>query len=132
MQHREFPMLLSEFPSQYRHKFSTSIRSRIWFYFSRRTRNLASLPDRKSNTAETGTSSFGGAMSHCGDNTPANPLNCNINQPFNAGCNPPFSGAQSHDIETLISAVRTRDAPLEIPTKEKPNLKVILPLPKSR
>ena len=39
------------------------------------------------------------ASSHCGDNPPANPSNCNINQPFNAGCTAPFSGAQSREID---------------------------------
>jgi hypothetical protein len=39
------------------------------------------------------------AGSHCGDGPPANPSNCNINQPFNVGCNLPFSGGQSHEID---------------------------------
>jgi len=37
--------------------------------------------------------------SHCGDSPPANPSNCNINQPFNAGCSLPWSGGQSHEID---------------------------------
>ncbi len=38
---------------------------------------------------------------HCGDSPPANPANCtlNIDQPFKPGCNVPFSGGQSHDID---------------------------------
>jgi len=41
------------------------------------------------------------AGTHCGDSPPANPKNCklNIDQPFNVGCNLPFSGGQSHDID---------------------------------
>jgi hypothetical protein len=38
-------------------------------------------------------------VSHCRDNSPANPSNCNINQPFNAGCNLPWEGGESHDID---------------------------------
>src|SRR5713101_1221829 len=36
---------------------------------------------------------------HCGDSPPANPSNCNINKPFNIGCNLPFSNGQSHEID---------------------------------
>src|SRR6266550_685584 len=38
---------------------------------------------------------------HCGDSPPVNPANCklNVDQPFNPGCNVPFSGGQSHDID---------------------------------
>src|SRR5438132_1396222 len=38
---------------------------------------------------------------HCSDSPPANPANCklNIDQPFNPGCNVPFGGGQSHDID---------------------------------
>jgi hypothetical protein len=36
---------------------------------------------------------------HCGDSPPANPSNCNINQKFIPGCNLPWSGEQSHDID---------------------------------
>src|SRR2546422_8409381 len=38
---------------------------------------------------------------HCDDPPPANPANCNppIDQPFVMGCNPPFTNAQSHDID---------------------------------
>lgn len=36
---------------------------------------------------------------HCGDNPPANPSNCNINKPFKVGCNLPFSGGESHDVD---------------------------------
>src|SRR6266850_4214071 len=36
---------------------------------------------------------------HCGDNPPANPSKCNINQQFNVGCTLPWSGGQSHDID---------------------------------
>jgi hypothetical protein len=38
-------------------------------------------------------------VSHCGDNPPANPSNCNVNQAFNAGCNIPWEGSESHDID---------------------------------
>ncbi len=38
-------------------------------------------------------------VSHCRDNPPANPSNCNINQAFNAGCNLPWEGGESHDID---------------------------------
>ena len=37
--------------------------------------------------------------SHCGDNPPTNPSNCNINKPFVPGCKLPFSGQQSHEID---------------------------------
>lgn len=38
---------------------------------------------------------------HCDDSLPANPSNCKppIDQPFVMGCNPPFTGGQSHDID---------------------------------
>ena len=37
--------------------------------------------------------------SHCGDDPPANPSHCNINQPFQAGCALPWSNGQSHEID---------------------------------
>ena len=37
--------------------------------------------------------------SHCGDSPPANPSNCDINKQFNPGCNLPWSGGQSHEID---------------------------------
>ena len=39
------------------------------------------------------------AKSHCGDKPPANPSNCNINQKFVVGCDLPFTGGVSHDID---------------------------------
>ena len=38
---------------------------------------------------------------HCDDPPPANPANCTppIDQPFDVGCNLPFTGGQSHDID---------------------------------
>lgn len=38
---------------------------------------------------------------HCDDPPPANPSNCTppIDQPFNVGCNLPFTGGQSHDVD---------------------------------
>lgn len=38
-------------------------------------------------------------VSHCGDNPPANPSNCNINRTFDAGCDLPWEGGESHDID---------------------------------
>ncbi len=39
------------------------------------------------------------ARSHCTDNPPANPSKCNINQSFVVGCNLPFAGSESHEID---------------------------------
>ena len=39
------------------------------------------------------------ARSHCHDSPPANPSRCNINQRFDVGCDLPFSGGESHDID---------------------------------
>src|SRR5258708_36246655 len=38
---------------------------------------------------------------HCDDPAPTNPSSCTppIDQPFVVGCNPPFAGRQSHDID---------------------------------
>jgi hypothetical protein len=38
-------------------------------------------------------------VSHCADNPPANPSNCNIDQKFVVGCTLPFQGGVSHDID---------------------------------
>jgi hypothetical protein len=38
-------------------------------------------------------------VSHCADNPPSNPSNCNINQSFQVGCDLPFEGGESHDID---------------------------------
>ena len=38
-------------------------------------------------------------VSHCRDNPPAHPSNCNIDQRFEAGCNLPWEGGESHDID---------------------------------
>jgi hypothetical protein len=36
---------------------------------------------------------------HCGDDPPANPSKCNINQKFEVGCTLPFEGGESHEID---------------------------------
>jgi len=38
-------------------------------------------------------------VSHCGDNPPTNPSHCNINQQFNKGCDLPWDGGVSHEID---------------------------------
>jgi hypothetical protein len=38
-------------------------------------------------------------VSHCADNPPANPSNCNVNQSFQVGCDLPFEGGESHEID---------------------------------
>lgn len=38
-------------------------------------------------------------VSHCADNPPANPSNCNINQSFQVGCDLPWEGGESHDVD---------------------------------
>jgi hypothetical protein len=39
------------------------------------------------------------ARSHCRDNPPANPSRCNINERFEAGCELPFTGGESRDVD---------------------------------
>ena len=36
---------------------------------------------------------------HCADNPPAHPSHCNVNERFVVGCNLPFDGGESHDID---------------------------------
>jgi len=38
-------------------------------------------------------------VSHCGDNPPAHPSHCNINQQFDVGCDLPWEGGESHDVD---------------------------------
>src|SRR6266550_6393224 len=38
-------------------------------------------------------------VSHCGDNPPANPSNCNINRKFDVGCDLPWDGGESHEVD---------------------------------
>jgi hypothetical protein len=61
----------------------------------------ANAPTPRSSPQPTAPSSPVARGPHCGDAPPANPANCklNIDQPFNPGCSPPFSDAQSHDID---------------------------------
>jgi hypothetical protein len=49
--------------------------------------------------AEPTTATSAAKSSRCGDSPPANPSKCTVNQPFVAGCNPPWAGAQNHDID---------------------------------
>jgi hypothetical protein len=64
-----------------------------------------SISTRKSsNSKKTGTSGKSKttgqqSVSHCGDNPPANPSNCNIDKKFVVGCTLPFQGGVSHDID---------------------------------
>src|SRR5712691_11159055 len=56
----------------------------------------AASPGATPDAVKTGTSG-----PHCDDPPPANPSNCTppIDQPFVAGCNLPFTGGQSHDVD---------------------------------
>jgi hypothetical protein len=38
-------------------------------------------------------------VSHCNDNPPANPSNCNIKQKYEVGCDLPFPDGESHNID---------------------------------
>jgi hypothetical protein len=54
---------------------------------------------RKKSKSKNAGASAKKATSHCGDNPPANPSNCNIDQKFVVGCTLPFQGGVSHDID---------------------------------
>ena len=61
-------------------------------------------------------------VSHRRDNSPANPSNCNINQPFNAGCNLPLRGEK---VTTLITIVPIKDVLPGTRTRRKTRSRII-------
>lgn len=65
-----------------------------------RNRNARRSSSRRSNSnSRRSNSNRRSSRGHCNDSAPANPSRCNVNQSFVIGCNLPFDGGVSHDID---------------------------------